>query len=280
MIRFDRGDEPPELKAVREEKLPKLRKAIEDGEVLESNDPRLGGYGPPAVREKLYEAQHHKCCYCEKEIEDKYEDLDHFRGRTKVNRGPGSTATHGYWWLAHRWDNLLYACPQCNKAPNKGTKFPLAIGSTALVAEEEPPGRERPLLINPAEESGVSYIEFRRYKINGKDEWRPEQRHPEAYQPGRGETSIKVYGLGRDSLRERYAKHVTKRVIPHTDTVQKALDSGNEIEIRRAVELAKRDLLAQDEPFSALSYDALQRFVPDERLAPWGLYWPVPPFTG
>ena len=60
---------------------------------------------------------------------------------------------HGYWWLAHAWENFFYACHACNGY--KKTQSPLGAGSVPLAAEQAQPGRERPLLTDPAPVNGM-----------------------------------------------------------------------------------------------------------------------------
>jgi hypothetical protein len=88
-----------------------------------------------------------------------FNDVEHYRPKTSADRLPGSTATHGYWWLAYTWDNLLFACPSCNRS-NKNDLFPLEHGSTPLHDPDDAPGGERPLLLHPRQDNGVEHIEF------------------------------------------------------------------------------------------------------------------------
>ncbi|TFY93599.1 hypothetical protein DYL61_13420 [Pseudomonas nabeulensis] len=67
---------------------------------------------------KSYDVQHAlrqlflaKCAYCESHLGDSLE-VEHFRPKGGVTEDP---LHFGYWWLAHSWENLLPACPGCNK---------------------------------------------------------------------------------------------------------------------------------------------------------------------
>jgi hypothetical protein len=186
-------------------------------------------------------------------------------------RAPGSSATHGYWWLAWTWENLLFVCRNCNQLPAKGDRFPLAFGSRALRAEQAPPGREMPLLLDPATENGVRFIEFKLARRPGTTTqvWRPVARRGDP----RGDETIRVCNLDRPGLLDLYTDHVNRIVWPRAEEVQRAL---REPAPQQAVEAAyhrARELLFPAQPFVGLSFDVLRRFVPDARLAPWGLRW-------
>ena len=58
------------------------------------------------IRTAIFESSHHKCCYCEKRIGPGYADMhiDHFKPKSKY---PGEVA---------EWNNLMPACPDCNRA--------------------------------------------------------------------------------------------------------------------------------------------------------------------
>ena len=54
------------------------------------------------VKEKLKEIYNSKCVYCEKDISDSFQHIEHFRPKSI------------YYWLAFSWDNLLLCCDRCN----------------------------------------------------------------------------------------------------------------------------------------------------------------------
>jgi len=155
MIRIDRRHEPAVLATERGTELPRVR-AIAITRSPTADD--IGtSYKPAAVVRALQDAQHNKCCYCERFVEDKYHDVEHWRPKARADRTHGAIDP-GYWWLAWTWSNLLFSCNNCNR-PNrdvdgrlvgKGDRFPLAEGSIPLVAELAAPGRELPLLLDPA----------------------------------------------------------------------------------------------------------------------------------
>jgi hypothetical protein len=156
MIPIRRGREPDELADVRDKQLRKLR-----GLGREPLSDDIKGYD--VVKGTLVRLQHHKCAWCEGPYrEGPHDDVDHYRPKARANRSPGCTDTHGYWWLAFTWSNLLFSCATCNRS-SKNDKFPLENGSIALKPEEDLSNREVPLLIDPANSKihPATHIEFR-----------------------------------------------------------------------------------------------------------------------
>ena len=103
-------------------------------------------YGSPQVREVLKRLQHNKCCYCESETSPGR--IDHFRPKGRVRQHKaGDKIYPGYYWLAYRWDNLVFACEDCNRM--KSDYFPLKDPEQRARNHLEPLNRESPLLLNP-----------------------------------------------------------------------------------------------------------------------------------
>jgi len=284
MIRLVRDPEPRELREARDKHLEDLRGLIRAGREIKSTD--IHGYGLPAVRDTLHAQQHGKCCYCEVGVEPTHFPVEHYRPKSRVAKDGPTPARPGYWWLAHSWDNLLYSCGVCNG--EKGTKFPLLAGSSPLKSEseEQPPGAERPALLNPYDGDAtcdpLDLIEFRPTKGRREGTWEP---FPRRGDKRAWHTIEDVLKLNRDGLLRYYREHVKDRVTPNTDAVNLAL-SGEELKrgdcrpLWRAFFRAARRLLSPASPFSALSYDALRHLVPDARLIPHlRMGWPRPPFT-
>lgn len=187
MIRIDRGKEPPALVVERSRR---LASACIDGRPQESAD--FVGYNLEEVRSALLEAQRHRCAYCELPIDLPGYPIEHFRPKTHADDVHWSALTepepadHGsffawfercfgekrsgpppwvkdktrYWWLAWSWENLFFACPACNSATCKGNKFPLKRRSARLAEWEELPGKEEPLLLNPATVDPLDHVRF------------------------------------------------------------------------------------------------------------------------
>lgn len=240
MIRIARTAEPAALAAVRERKLAAARAALLGGG-------KVGFDEYDIVKGVLATMQHNKCCYCEKREEQaKYRDVEHYRPKSR------------YWWLTWTWENLLFACIDCNRE-HKRDHFPLEEGCAPLVAEQLPPsGDERPLVIDPSNPSvdPALEIEFRRIKVDGRERWSPHGLSD------RGRKTIEVCGLDRTGLLDLYADHITSRVRPKLGPFFDAHRARDAKAAFGAWDRAKRGLLAPGQPFRALSYDALKVLVP------------------
>jgi uncharacterized protein (TIGR02646 family) len=238
VIRIVRTPEPPALEAARTRRLLAARSALLQGTKIDFVEYDL-------VKHDLATMQHNKCCYCEKREEQaKYRDVEHYRPKSR------------YWWLAWTWENLLFACIDCNRE-QKRDQFPLEPGCAPLVAEQLPPGSEHPLVIDPSE-PGVdptTEIEFQRDRVQGKERWVPRGLTE------RGRETIKVCGLDRNTLLDLYADHVISRVRPKLDAFFASSRTGEARLAFEAWNKAKRGLLARGQPFRALSYDALKVLV-------------------
>lgn len=108
-------------------------------------------YRADDVRKQLLDDQHNKCAYCESRIPKEYNDVEHYRPKSK------------YYWLGHDWNNLLYSCPLCNRS-YKNDDFPLDNEANRV----SKPGNiaiEVPLIINPAIEDPLVHIRYNRYMI-------------------------------------------------------------------------------------------------------------------
>lgn len=267
MIGVTRGPEPPKLAVVRSRELLALRKL---GRPPRSDD--IDGYRE--VAEDLWRTQYYKCCYCERKLEEGYNDVEHYRPKARADRSPGSAETHGYWWLAFTWDNLLFACPSCNRS-GKNDQFPLGVGASALRAEDLPPGRERPLLLDPAGSCPpAEHIQFVMASL------RPGDRFPHWWARPRqgsvmGSWTIAVCDLNRDALRELRGDYVDLSVKPRASALLEALRSKDPLRIK-AMLTSVRELLLERAPFTLLSYDALRTFVPATAMRARGLRWPEP----
>ena len=109
-------------------------------------------YGSNEVREVLGRLQHNKCCYCERKTSGQ---IDHFRPKSTIRQSKGSKRVHpGYYWLAYRWENLLFACEQCNL--RKSDYFPLEDPGQRARSHLDSLNQEAPLLLNPYVETNPS----------------------------------------------------------------------------------------------------------------------------
>lgn len=144
------------------------------------------------------------------------------------------------------------------------------IRSKPLAEGEAPPGRELPLLLDPALDDGVQHIELVRETRAGKPVWVPKPRSD------RGDWTIRVCGLDRDALLGRYNDHVKDHVMPVVDAVRAAVRSESARQVHVEVERGNKKLLHPRQRFVGLSYDALRFFVRDAQLAPWRKAWTRP----
>lgn len=271
MIRISRGAEPAALAAIRARELPRIR-AIAAVRRPSSEDI---GSAYQAVKETLWREQSLKCCYCESQEQQARNDVEHFRPKARAIRTPGCAEDYGYWWLAWSWENLLFSCRNCNQAPAKLDKFPLAPGSEPLFAEQGPPGKEHPLLIDPAVESGVAHIQFV-WTVAGTvatGKWVPRPRSGSH----KGEWTIKACRLDRPELLDRYGFHVERFIWPLLQEALAAIHEGRTDDAQWEWKRAVLILLGSHQPYTGLSYDVLDHWVPADVRAAHQLVLPVPP---
>lgn len=276
MIRIVRGPEPPQLAPVRAAGLAKLR-AIVAARAPCSED---FGDGYDVVKLELWQMQHRKCCYCEHKTKRSYNDVEHFRPKTRADRRPSGSVGTGYWWLAWTWENLLFSCSTCNRS-EKNDAFPLGT-KDELAPEGAPPGLERPLVIDPAGAvNPMMHLRFVHKTLSppaGERHWYAE--HDDTL----GFLTIWTFGLNHADiveLRDDYARTTLKQ---RWEKLEEAIREQDKPKVRERFEEAK-DLFRADQPFAALAYDALTQKVPDSALAPFLLRWParesmpLPPHT-
>jgi uncharacterized protein (TIGR02646 family) len=262
MIRIQRGKQPANLATVRRRELATLRKAYRanPGAAIQLPDTYS------VAKWALWKAQHHKCCYCENIERADHNDVEHYRPKLRADRRPGSAKDHGYWWLAWTWENLLFACAPCNRS-HKRHLFPLARGSRALEPEQQPPGGEKPLLIDPATEEPLQHLQFVPFMIHGQERWFPNARSGSP----RGQETIRVLGLDSASLLDLYKAHVDREVRPKVDELHKVMKSRARKRVMQEWDALTHELLDPRRPFTALSYDALDHLVPEAERQRWGL---------
>jgi uncharacterized protein (TIGR02646 family) len=225
------------------------------------------------VKGELSERQHSKCAYCESVEQAKRNDVEHYRPKIQANRMPGSAATHGYWWLAWTWDNLLFSCRRnCNQSPNKLDKFPLDSGSTPLIAQQAPPGLEQPLLLDPRSEDCIPHIQFRLSGPATSRRWQPFPRDGSL----RGRWTIQVCGLGSAELLDLYSRHHHNIIEPRVNELQRAFRAGPNADVHVVWDKVTRGLLQPSMPFVGLSYDALDFYFNADRRRGLGLALSMP----
>ena len=196
-------------------------------------------YSHNTVRTALVAAHHEKCCYCETIFRQGYSGaVEHFRPKGTARQARGQPRLRpGYYWLAYKWDNLLFACGECNTA--KSDLFPLANGNERARNHHDDTAVERPLLIDPSLGNPREDIRFRRDA-------------PYGVTP-RGRESIKVLNLDRLPLTEDRLKTLDYlRVLRGLSQLPEVGDQGKYVawakaELERAVEpQAKYSSMAMD----------------------------------
>lgn len=147
-------------------------------------------YGHTDVKSALNHLQHGICCYCESRFSDACPgDVEHFRPKQGFQQNENDELHQpGYYWLAYRWDNLMYSCEHCNRY-YKHNYFPLRNPDNRFNPATCDISAEEPLLINPYEEQHPEvHITFDGIKIRPLTD--------------KGDASITYYGLYRKELNE------------------------------------------------------------------------------
>lgn len=97
------------------------------------------------LKKFLHVAFHGKCGYCEIKIESQeLGTVDRYRPNNGV-RDNKEFYQDLYWWLTFEWDNLIYACKECNQY--KGNYFP--VRGVRASNEKDDYKNEHRMLLNP-----------------------------------------------------------------------------------------------------------------------------------
>jgi hypothetical protein len=76
--------------------------------------------------------------------------VEHYRPKNGWRQTRGDALNQPeYFWLAYNWENLMFACDQCNDGGHKQNLFPLERPNHRATAADRDIGREKPLLLNP-----------------------------------------------------------------------------------------------------------------------------------
>jgi uncharacterized protein (TIGR02646 family) len=200
VIAIRRAAEPSWLSAVRNREVARVEAALASDptakppkapEALTSD--LVGEAYRPADKD-LWRMQHRKCCYCESPIPTSFNDVEHYRPKARVTQRKGGNPEPGYWWLAWTWENLLYACPGCNRSA-KNDQFPLGPAGKRLSPKQPPSGQEDPLLIDPSAPGAHPEPHFR-FTVTGRARGHVAGVSPE------GVATVEVCALHRDELIE------------------------------------------------------------------------------
>jgi uncharacterized protein (TIGR02646 family) len=196
--------------------------------VIGTDDFKGSIYASEEVKEALWEVQGHKCCFCESRYERKWATVEHFRPKTQARRGDG-TVHVGYWWLSYDFQNLHFACPNCNTP--KGDYFPLEPGTAPLAPGEHPDTHaESPLLLDPGRDDPARHLTFTRvaggFKIMARTE--------------RGRQTIKATKLDRDDLDKLRSDHYKDHIEPVIKVFKQARRDGDNDRQAEAVRRARQ----------------------------------------
>jgi len=166
-------------------------------------------YGHAKVKRALVEMHHGKCCYCESYVRHITPGtIDHYRPKAASQQSAGSSLIRpGYYWLAYEWENLLFACPECNQT--KRNRFPIRDATRRALSHLDSLAQEDALLINPAEDNPAELISFREEFAFPVDD------------NLRGHTTIEVLELNdrKDLVDRRREKIQTLRVLKHVVSI-------------------------------------------------------------
>ena len=209
-------------------------------------------YGTTAIKRKLLEAQHKKCCYCEiKCLASGHGDVEHFRPKGSVRQDSNSIVEKpGYYWLGYTWSNLLISCSLCNTTHKKNL-FPLHNPYHRARNHNDEIENEERMLVDPGAEDPRDHIRFQ-YDA------------PVALTP-RGEETIWVLGLERFDLTEarlkvayqiKFANGLRKMYEAMNDLEQRELDEDQQVDIDRAYILLGRSVEPTSE-YSSMAIDLL-----------------------
>ena len=147
-------------------------------------------YAHADVKYALDQLQKGICCYCEAHYKSTcFGDVEHFRPKGGYQQDEDDDLHHpGYYWLAYKWENLLYACEQCNRI-YKRNFFPLKDSTKRFDPTLKDISHEETLLINPYEEQHPeNHLTFEGTSIKALTDM--------------GDASIRYYGLDRKDLNE------------------------------------------------------------------------------
>lgn len=300
MIRIERGPAPDSLTLARDEHLARARlrgRAPNTSEVT----------GYEVAHEALMPRQAYKCAYCELYARNEAAPVEHYRPKGRAHdvnwRGlkkrPDKTATDadreddarfarglpprregfervqwversGYWWLAWTWGNLVFGCTGCNTGV-KNTRFPQTASARALAEHDDPPGRESPLLLDPASndpaDDPIDHIRF----MQVHRRWLPVARDGSP----RGGWTIALLRLDSSpALLTAYGERVRalENAVASLDTAHTAGSSA----IRGAWDALLAAELAPHVTLLGLTYDWLDARYPEAWRKPHGLSLPKP----
>lgn len=171
--------------------------------------PQRAIYAARDVKQHLRADQHQKCAYCETcFVHSSPGDVEHYRPKAGYRQAAtGRVQGPGYYWLAYDWQNLLFACEDCNRA-RKRQLFPLANDPAGRArTHHDDLAQEMPLLLNPVTENPTAHLTFQEEVATGLTT--------------KGQASISAYGLNRTALLA--VRRDRLQSARHTDTLARLL---------------------------------------------------------
>lgn len=192
-------------------------------------------YKADDVRAQLMNDQGRKCAYCECRVRTAYNDVEHYRPKA------------AYFWLGHTWQNLLYACNECNRTYKKH-HFPLRNEATRNL-EHHDISQEDPLIVNPVEEEPSLHIKFKE--------------HVAVFLSDKGEETIKLFQLNarKELVEDRRLVYANYKLINKIRTLQEQrllradLSDTDRADAIMTIECCNRSIDQQkslSEPFSGM----------------------------
>lgn len=202
-------------------------------------------YGHVNVKTVLRNDQNGKCAFCEQSVSSvSHGDIEHFRPKKAYCQNLKDTLNYpGYYWLAYKWDNLLFCCQICNQRYKKNL-FPLRNPELRAKNHHSDVKFEKPFYIDPVKENPKFLIGFNREVAYGKDK------------AHRGRKTIDGIGLNRkgasvSDLLELRKDHFDLVFETYNLSIKQPNTSLTQAEIDRAKELVKK-FRDRCKPFAAM----------------------------
>jgi uncharacterized protein (TIGR02646 family) len=212
-------------------------------------------YGHSSVKEALIQAQHKKCCFCERLVGDDG-DVEHFRPKSAYSQTKrGKLTRPGYYWLAYDWNNLYLSCSSCNQR-QKRNLFPLKDPKTRAQINNNDILQEDSLFVNPGKEEPSRHIGFRGempYPVTGSIKGKP---------------TIESLKLDRSILNEARHNHLKlmKRLYDVVELAKQQLENRKLQDLADKAEETLQDAISDQAEFAAATRAALKdqfKFVAD-----------------
>ena len=198
-------------------------------------------YRTDEVKTALLTIHHGKCCYCEKRLERRELQVEHFRPKRAVRQLRGvADERPGYFWLAYSWHNLFLACAACNG--EKSTTFPLEDPGKRARSHHDDLALEGAELVNPEDDDPRDHLYF---KEEVPCHWTP-----------KGWRTIEVLDLRRDDLRELRFSYLKKMKLLRF-MLGHSVDQ-NQTEGVRRVACVLKDAMRESAKFSSMVMDLFE----------------------